>query len=84
MSGRTDSDDAMMRHQQAKDLGHDTDTRSQPERARDAERDSQAERLEDDARANRGIGALFRLFRRPSRTERVVARAAENNDRSRR
>jgi hypothetical protein len=70
---RSVPDDDMMDEQQSKDLGHAT--KSQPERARDAQEETEEERIEHDTRANRGIGRAFEP-RPKSETEEAIRRAA--------
>ncbi|UUP18497.1 hypothetical protein [Nitratireductor thuwali] len=79
---KTVPDKDVMNKQQAKDLGHAT--KSQPEQAKDAEKETATERIERDTRANRAIGSAMYGDKKTAATERKLERAAERNDRARR
>ncbi|KFB10964.1 hypothetical protein [Nitratireductor basaltis] len=72
-------DDDMMESQQSKDLGHAT--KSQPDKAKDAEKETDLNQIEDDARANRGIGSET-IGERDSETRKNLEEAAAKNDRN--
>lgn len=70
---RSVPEDDIMDEQQARDLGHAT--KSQPQQAKDLEKETPEERIEKDTRANRGIGALIPSDRE-SETAKALKRAA--------
>ncbi len=70
---RSVPDDDIVDQQQARDLGHAT--KSQSQKAKDAEQETPEERIEKDARANRGLGSLLPPGRE-SETEKALKRAA--------
>ncbi|WP_274426995.1 hypothetical protein [Chelativorans sp. YIM 93263] len=70
---RSAPEDDMMDEQQAKDLGHAT--KSQPRKAKDAEKETSEAHIESNTRANRGLGELIPPDRE-SETESAIKRAA--------
>lgn len=70
---RSVPDDDIMNEQQAKDLGHAT--KSQPQKAKDAEKETPEAHIERNTRANRALGALIPPDRE-SETEAAMKRAA--------
>ncbi|MFC6486675.1 hypothetical protein [Nitratireductor sp. GCM10026969] len=78
---RSVPDDDIMDGQQARDLGHAT--KSQPQKARDAEEETPEERIEKDTRANRGLGTLLGSDK-DSETQKVLERAAYRPEKRRR
>ncbi|WP_309083839.1 hypothetical protein [Chelativorans sp.] len=75
---RSVPEDDMMDAQQSKDLGHPT--KPQPDQAKDAGKEGPAEQIEDDVRANRGLGTQTRP-REKSDTEKAMERATDRSKR---
>lgn len=70
---RSVPDDDIMDEQQAMDLGHAT--KSQPQQAKDAEKETPEARIDRSARATRGLSTLIPPDRE-SETEAAMRRAA--------
>lgn len=77
---RSVPDDDIMDEQQSLDLGHPT--KSQPQQAKDLEKETPGARIESDTRANRGLGTLIPPHRE-SETQEALERAAYTGDRLR-